>query len=183
GEVVLRVMASTVTDDSAAIHFAVSDTGIGIPASKKDVIFEAFTQADGSTTRKFGGTGLGLAICARLVELMGGRIWVDSEEGKGSAFHFLARFGLQRAQPHAVPVSPVKLRGLSVLVVDDNATNRKILEEMLSTWGMKVTSAESGRSALAVAREAASEGRKFQLLLLDSSMPEMDGFSLAERIR
>ncbi len=183
GEVVLRVMASLVTDDSAELHFTVTDTGVGIPASKKDVIFEAFTQADGSTTRKFGGSGLGLAISSQLVELMGGRIWVDSEEGRGSSFHFLARFALQRSQAPAVPVRPVKLKGISVLVVDDNATNRKILEEMLGTWGMKVTSAESGRAALTIVKEAAGKGRKFQLVLLDSSMPEMDGFSLARRIK
>ena len=124
------------------LHFAVRDTGIGIPPDKQRVIFEAFSQVDSSTTRKYGGTGLGLAISTQLVAMMGGRIWVESEVGKGSTFHFTARFGLSTAVLPKRVTEPVDVQDLPVLVVDDNATNRRILQEMLTNWRMKPTVVE-----------------------------------------
>jgi signal transduction histidine kinase/CheY-like chemotaxis protein len=166
------------------LHFAVRDTGVGIPAEKQGRIFEAFAQADTSTTRKYGGTGLGLTISAQLVGLMGGRLWVESEPGAGSTFHFTARFGLPGG-PAARPATagPVRLRGLPVLVVDDNATNRRILQEVLAGWGMRPLAVGGGREALAALEEAAAAGEPFPLALLDSHMPELDGFGLAARVR
>ena len=160
------------------------DTGIGIPPEKQRLIFEAFAQADASTTRKYGGTGLGLAISSQLVQMMGGRIWVESTVGKGSTFHFTVRFG-RAAGPVARPSSarPERLRDLPVLVVDDNATNRRILEEVLGNWGMRPLAVDGGEAALAALGRAAAAGKPFPLVLLDAHMPGMDGFTLAERIR
>ena len=175
----------TANCERCVLHFSVRDTGIGIPLEKQRLIFEAFTQADGSTTRKYGGTGLGLTISSQLVEMMGGRIWVESEVGQGSMFHFSARFGLQdtsAAKPVAT-AQPVYLRDLPVLVVDDNATNRRILAETLSHWGMRPTTVDGGQSALAAMQRASHSGTPFSLVLLDAQMPEMDGFALAERIK
>ncbi|MGH9862431.1 MAG: response regulator, partial [Candidatus Acidiferrales bacterium] len=184
GEVVLRVEPESQNDDEIVLHFAVADTGIGIPPERQQLIFEAFAQADSSTTRRFGGTGLGLAIASRLVELMGGRIWVESTTGRGSTFHFTARLGrAHAAATKEQPVNPDTLRGLSVLVVDDNATNRRILEEMLLRWGMRPTLAEGGPAALAALQRAKESQQPFPLVLLDVNMPEMDGFMLAERIK
>jgi len=166
------------------LHFCVTDTGIGIPQEKQHSIFEAFTQADSSTTRRFGGTGLGLTICVRLVEMMGGRIWVESEPGRGSAFHFTARVGLPESPSgKVVPLEGENLRGLSVLVVDDNMTNRRVLRETLQQWGMQPTLARCGPQALELMRDAQRAGRPFALVLTDAHMPEMDGFALAEKIR
>jgi PAS domain S-box-containing protein len=174
----------------AHLHFAVSDTGIGIPAEKQRQIFEAFSQADSSTTRRYGGTGLGLAISSQLVQLMGGRIWVESEFGKGSTFHFTARFAL--APPldsseafHPTPDTrhPTPLQGLPVLIVDDNATNRRILEEMLANWRMRPVAVEGGQAALQAMERAHEEGSPFAVVLLDAMMPEMDGFALAGEIQ
>ena len=132
-------------EDWAVLHFCVSDTGIGIPREKQQRIFEAFVQADSSTTRKYGGTGLGLAISTRLVEMMEGRIWLESESNKGSRFHFTAKFGLVKGlQPQPAPLAKVNLQGMPVLVIDDNATNRRILEGMLKGWSMQPTLAETG---------------------------------------
>jgi PAS domain S-box-containing protein len=167
-----------------SLYFEVRDTGIGIPADKQRSLFQAFTQLDSSTTRKYGGTGLGLAISARLVGLMGGRIWLDSEVGRGSTFHFTARF--DRAEAAALPqpsAAPVTLQQLPVLIVDDNATNRRILQEMLASWRMRPTAVDSGAAALAVLAEARDRGQPFPLVLLDSMMPEMDGFTLAAQIK
>jgi len=166
------------------LHFSVTDTGIGIPVNKQKKIFEAFAQADTSTTRKYGGTGLGLAICAQLAELMGGRVWVESEVGRGSTFHFTVQFKLQdgSAQKPAA-ISPVKLQGLPVLVVDDNATNRRILEEMISNWRMKPVAAPNGAAALKAMKRARAEGNPFQVVLLDGHMPEMDGFEVAAKVK
>jgi two-component system sensor histidine kinase/response regulator len=125
------------------LGFLVADTGIGIPRDKQDLIFEAFAQADGSTTREYGGTGLGLSISAQLVGLMGGRIAVESEPGRGSRFRFAVRFGAAPPRAHALSRLPVQLRGLRVLVVDDNATNRRILEEVLTQWRMQPTAVAS----------------------------------------
>jgi signal transduction histidine kinase/DNA-binding response OmpR family regulator len=170
--------------DHCSLHFSVRDTGIGIPAEKQRMIFEAFTQADPSTTRTYGGTGLGLAISLQLVRMMGGRLWVESEVGKGTTFHFTAQFGRQ-AEAMAIPSPPERfpLDDLRVLVVDDNATNRRILEEMLANWRMECTSVESGAAALTVLERARAAGAPYALVLLDAMMPEMDGFMLAEAIR
>jgi signal transduction histidine kinase/CheY-like chemotaxis protein/HPt (histidine-containing phosphotransfer) domain-containing protein len=180
GEVVMDVRTEARTEDQVRLHFAVRDTGIGIPPEKQARIFEAFSQADSSTTRQYGGTGLGLTISSTLVEMMGGRLRVESEVGKGSTFHFPARFGLQQGPEAAFPVS---LRDLPVLVVDDNATNRLILEELLTRWHMKPTVVDSGPAALAEMKRAAAAGEPFSLLLSDTMMPGMDGFMLAEQIR
>ncbi|MGE3820793.1 MAG: PAS domain S-box protein, partial [Isosphaeraceae bacterium] len=183
GEVVLRVEALRRDADEVELHFALRDTGIGIAPETRQKLFKAFSQADTSTTRKYGGTGLGLAISARLVQMMGGEIWLESELGQGSTFHFTARFGLARgaaARPRLV--EPVQVHGLPVLVVDDNATNRRILQEMLTNWGMKPFVVEGGREALKALEQARSAGTPFSLVLLDAMMPEMDGFTLAERI-
>jgi two-component system sensor histidine kinase/response regulator len=186
GEVVVEVGAESREPGAGWLHFAVRDTGIGIAAEKQKLIFDAFTQADGSTTRHYGGTGLGLSISSRLIEMMQGRIWVESEAGKGSTFHFTARFGeakgAWKAPPAAAEAHP-QLEDLSVLVVDDNATNRRFLEELLTSWRMKPALADSAQAAiLALERNLESEN-PFHLILTDAHMPEMDGFTLAERIK
>jgi PAS domain S-box-containing protein len=166
------------------LHFSVRDTGIGVSPDKRDLIFDPFTQADGSTTRQFGGTGLGLAIARRLVEMMGGRIWIESEAGKGSTFHFTARLGVQDGPTsRPMPVEAASIQGLPVLVVDDNATNRRILDEMLNHWQMRPTLVDSGPAALETLLQASRSGEPFPLVLLDVQMPGMDGYMLAERIR
>jgi signal transduction histidine kinase/DNA-binding response OmpR family regulator len=184
GEIVVYVTPETEAGDGAFLHFAVADTGIGIALDKQKRIFESFAQADSSTTREYGGTGLGLTISARLAELMGGRLWVESEIGKGSTFHFTVRLGLRVGPPvRQVPENPANLEGLRVMVVDDNATNRRILEEMLKNWGMQPALAESGQTALAMMAKSRQSGGPFRLLLLDVNMPFMDGFELAGLIR
>jgi PAS domain S-box-containing protein len=168
----------------ALLHFSVHDTGIGIPPEKLAMIFDPFVQVDGSTTRKYGGTGLGLAITRRLCRMMGGDITVDSALGKGSTFHFTARFGLAagpRERPQ--PLEPLDVRDLPVLVVDDNATNRRFIEEVLAGWGMRPASAAGGAAALVELERAAEAGTPYRLVLLDAMMPEMDGFALAAHIR
>jgi CheY-like chemotaxis protein len=170
-------------EENIVLHVSVQDTGIGIPTAKQHLIFEPFTQADGSTTRKNGGTGLGLAIAAQLVQLMGGRLWVESVVGQGSTFHFTVQFGVQRRPLATPPPMAVDVRDLPVLVVDDNATNRRILHEMLIHWQMRPMAVESGSTALAMMEQAHKAGTLFPLVLLDAQMPEMDGFTVAERIR
>jgi PAS domain S-box-containing protein len=166
------------------LHVGVRDTGIGIPPDKQKGIFDAFVQADGTTTRKYGGTGLGLAISQRLVEMMGGRIWVESEVGQGSTFHFTARLGPATGpRPRPGPPERLDLRGLRVLIVDDNATNRRIVEETLANWHMRAAAVDGGAAALAELERAAAAGEPFALVVLDAMMPEMDGFTLAERVR
>ncbi|MBI4987176.1 MAG: response regulator, partial [Rhodocyclales bacterium] len=180
GEVVVRVDLPDAVARPDQLRFSVSDTGIGIPLDKQNEIFSAFTQEDSSTTRKYGGTGLGLTISARLVEMMGGAIWVTSQVGKGSTFRFTLRLPAGAAAAAAPPLSLDQMRGLRVLVVDDNELNRSILGDMLSQWGMQVTLAASG--AAAVAALQAPNAAAMQLILLDALMPEMDGFETAARI-
>ena len=184
GEVRVTVDAEDVRDDAVVVHFAVADTGIGIPADKQQRIFEVFSQADSSTTRRFGGTGLGLAISRRLVELMGGRLWVESAAGAGSTFHFTA--ALARAAgpvPAPIPAGAETLAGLRVLGVDDNETNRRLLTALFASWGAEGTVVDSGTAALAAVTEARRHGRPFELLVLDARMPEMDGYTVAERLK
>jgi PAS domain S-box-containing protein len=183
GEVVLRVDVESVSATRVTLRFAVTDTGIGIPPDKQGEIFQAFTQADTSTTRRFGGTGLGLAIALRLVELMDGRMWVDSEVGRGSRFFFTATFDRPAAVREPILDKARALDGLRVLVVDDNATNRRILEEMLTSWHMQPTSVADAESALAALRLAVREHRAFDVVIADRQMPGVDGFMLARRVR
>ncbi len=183
GEILVRVEVESRTAADAVLHFAVRDTGIGIPADKLSRLFKAFSQADTSTTRKYGGTGLGLVISQRLAVILGGRTWVESTVGVGSTFHFTARLTLQQGPAPAPAVPAVALKDLPVLVVDDNATNRRILQEMLITWGMKPTVVDGGAAALDVLNHRAAVGEPFALVLLDYMMPEMDGFALAEEIK
>ena len=166
------------------LHFTVADTGIGIPADKQATIFGMFEQADSSTTRRHGGTGLGLAIASRLVALMGGRIWVESKVGRGSRFHFTVRLGRADAAPdEAADSEPVCLHGMRVLVVDDNATNRRILDEVLESWQMPPTSVAGAAEAMEQLRQAEHAGRPFPLVITDAHMPDVDGFMLARQIR
>ncbi|HET6842355.1 MAG TPA: response regulator [Candidatus Angelobacter sp.] len=194
GEIVVRVnqqandqQGSEIPDhNTVCLHISVADTGIGIPADKQKSIFESFTQAEDSTTRKYGGTGLGLAICSRLVEGMGGRIWVENRQTQpGSIFHFTVRLmpGKEAVSHPIAPQEIAALRGLRVLVVDDNAATRHQLTEMLVNWGMTLTDVETGSFALQALTKAERTGKAFQLVLLDTHMPEMDGFTVAEKIR
>jgi len=182
GEVSLRVARDGEIDGGVLLHFTVSDTGVGIPADKLKLIFDPFAQADTSIARRFGGTGLGLTISSRLVKLMGGEIWVQSEPGQGSDFHFTIT-----AQPAMDTSSPLEgsvdsLSGIPVLVVDDNATNRRILAETLARWGMRVTLAPEGTSALENIESAARAGMPFRLMLTDTKMPGQDGFAVARQV-
>jgi PAS domain S-box-containing protein len=184
GEVVLAIHVQTPGVERVTLQFTVTDTGIGIPLAKQQQIFQAFTQADSSTTRRYGGTGLGLAIALRLVELMGGRMWVESDVGKGSKFHFVAVFDLPAAPAlESGRAKPKALEGIRVLVVDDNATNRHILEEMLASWRMRPTVAGDAESAMVALRRAADAGERFDAVISDCQMPEVDGFMLTRRIR
>lgn len=183
GEVVVEVTVQSQREDTICLHFQVRDTGIGIPPDKLGQIFEAFTQVDRSTTRKYGGTGLGLAISAQLTTMMDGRIWAESKLGKGSTFHFTACFGIGKGHSAPSPLEPFNLQGLPALVVDDNATNRTVLEEMLCTWGMRPSVVADARAAIRAMEDAAGRGEPFSLVLLDCHMPEIDGFDLARQIQ
>ncbi|PYM94321.1 MAG: hypothetical protein DME04_08605 [Candidatus Rokuibacteriota bacterium] len=184
GEVAVHVDTEAVTPETVTLRVAVVDTGIGIPADKCRVIFDAFAQADASTTRRFGGTGLGLAISRQLVEQMGGRIWLDSEVGRGSTFYFTVV--LRRAPvsaPRRVAAPPQALRGLAVLAADDNATNRQLLAATLTRWGVAPTIVSDGQSVFDALEKARVAGRPFGLVLLDARMPDLDGLAVAECIR
>jgi len=191
GEVAVKVQVDAEEGKNRVLHFTVSDTGIGISAEIQKSIFDPFTQADVSTTRRYGGTGLGLTISARLVEGMGGKIWVESEPGKGTQFHFTAKMdvGEEKTTDAGAITSlastppPEMLSGVRVLIVDDNRTNRRILEEMLKRWEMKPTVVEGGEEALTELLRAQAAATPYVLVLTDMHMPKMDGFRLIERIR
>ncbi|MGH9452442.1 MAG: response regulator [Terriglobia bacterium] len=185
GEVVVEAQVEKKPDpgQDVLLHLTVRDTGIGVPEEKQRLIFEAFSQADTSTTRRFGGTGLGLTISNRLVEMMGGRIWVESDGVQGSRFHFTVRLVVSegKSDPDLAPTAD--LAGLSVLVVDDNATNRKILDNTLRRWAIEPVLAESGEEALRALQSAELRNEPFGLVLTDANMPEMDGFELVSEMR
>jgi two-component system, sensor histidine kinase and response regulator len=184
GEVVMDVNSVGDGNGRAKLQFSVVDTGIGIPQEKLDSIFKAFEQADASMTRRYGGTGLGLAITSRLIELMNGKIWVESQPGQGSTFHFTASFELPDATTRApASVRPTQILGTKVLVVDDNATNRRILDEILQNWGMLPVSAAGVDEALGLMRDAVRLGGPFPIILSDVNMPAIDGFEFVDRCR
>jgi signal transduction histidine kinase/DNA-binding response OmpR family regulator len=184
GEVEVRVELECIENDRARLHFSVRDTGIGIPLEKQQAIFEAFSQANSDTTRKFGGTGLGLTISTRILETMGGRIWVESKPGQGSCFHFTLEAAIAKGmQEDASPVRNVSLADLPVLIVDDNATNRRILKQIAEAEGMNATTASSAATAMIELEAAADRAAAFKLVLLDCHMPDADGFTLVEQIR
>jgi PAS domain S-box-containing protein len=182
GEVMLYVERQSQTESTLNLHFFVSDTGIGIPEDKQQTIFEAFEQADTSTTRKYGGTGLGLSISAALVKLMGGTMWVESKVKQGSKFHFTVVLEIVESESESITNEVNKLVDLPVLVVDDNASNRRILREILTSWNMKPTLTSSGPEALSALKESDPKN-SFALVLLDVHMPDMDGFEVAKQIR
>jgi len=202
GEIVIRVEMESESDDSVNLHFMISDTGIGIPQDKLDSIFKSFEQVDGSTTRKYGGTGLGLSITRQFVEMMGGEIRVESpnrfrlEEdsntpnreprigGPGSIFHFTVCFELSRSEDISIPrPKPQDLSGMPVLIVDDNYTNRIVLREMITSWGLVPTIATNGKEAIDRFNNAVTSGAPYRLILLDMQMPELDGFDVAKIIK
>ena len=182
GEVVVGVCSQWLGNDESELTFCVSDTGIGIPQEKRAAIFEAFAQADGSTTRTYGGTGLGLSIASQLIQKMGGRIWIESKVGEGTTFHFTARLEVRTEPSTLQHAGPEDLEGLRALVVDDNAVNRRMLSGMLQNWRMKPTVVDSGAAALEEMTRAANANAAYEVVLLDAMMPEMDGFALAEKI-
>jgi signal transduction histidine kinase/CheY-like chemotaxis protein len=183
GEVNIRVAQERAERDGTYLHFSVQDTGIGIPSDKQAVIFESFIQVDGSAGRHYQGTGLGLTISKRLVEMMGGRIWVESTLGQGSTFHFTTRLGVAKSVDEVGSVLPSRLADLRVLAVDDNATNRRILEEMMWGWRMRPSVAEGAHAAMIRLQQATDDGTPFSLVITDVNMPGTDGFGLVEEIR
>ena len=183
GEVMLKAEVESEEHDTRVIQFTVADTGIGIPLEKQLSIFSPFTQADSSTTRKYGGTGLGLSISAHLVSMMGGRLWLESEVGKGTQFHFTTRLKVLNKRPESRSVPLQALNGMRILVVDDHRTNRRIIEGILKQWGAETTCAESGRQALSELVSAFRAEDPYKLVVTDMNMPEMDGFTLVEQMR
>jgi PAS domain S-box-containing protein len=181
GEVVLTVERQSEDRGSICLHFSVRDTGIGIPPEKQQVVFEPFAQADGSAKRRFNGTGLGLTICSRLVQMMGGKIWLESEVGQGSTFHFTACFRPNARHREETP--PPNLHGLPVLVVDDNLTCRRILGSLLERWNAQPALCGSGQEALLTLGRAKQQKRPFGVVLLDARLPDADGFAVAERVK
>ena len=182
GRVDLAISVESESAEGPALRFTVKDTGIGVPPEKQALIFEPFTQVDGSSTRRHGGTGLGLALASQLVELMQGRLWVESAAGRGSAFHFTARFRHGRGLASPAPALPDSLPAVRALVVDDNAINRRLLEARLKSWGLRTDSVPDGARALEMLRAAARDD-PYALALIDMQMPELDGFELAERVK
>jgi CheY-like chemotaxis protein len=184
GEVVLQVERQSQTEGAVVLHCAVADTGIGIPKEKQAAIFEMFEQGDSSITRRHGGSGLGLPIASRLAELMGGRIWVESDVGRGSTFHFTVRLELAEGEsPAAAPARAGIVGGARVLVVDDSATSRRILEELLRAWGMAPMAASGARQAMEMLREAQQARKPYHLVLTDAHMPQTDGYALAQSVK
>ena len=184
GEVAVALGVEARTASEAVLHFSVRDTGIGIPVDRQNAIFEAFTQADGSTARSHGGTGLGLTISRKLVDMMGGRMWLESVPGHGATFHFTARVGVRPGDDASTDASHVNpLAGRRAIVVDDNATSRRVLHEMLTRWGVHTASAAGGPEALAMMRDAARAGTPYRIVLLDMDMPGMGGPVVASEIR
>ncbi len=183
GKITVTAGLQSSSGQNVMVHFQVCDTGVGIAKVKQEYIFQPFSQADSSTTRKHGGTGLGLTISARIVEMMHGRIWLDSAPGIGSTFHFTAEFAASGAGLPGDATDTKRLIGISALIVDDDPANRKILDRSLSKWGMRPSAAENGPDALREIESACRRGRPFPLVLLDRQMPGMDGFALAESIR
>jgi len=183
GEVVVTVEFMEQQNEQVKLKFKVTDTGIGVPKEKQELIFTAFSQADDSTTRKFGGTGLGLTISKQLTNLMGGEIGLESAPGEGSTFWFTARFDRQADRPSPGKKTAVELKNLNVLIVDDNAANRQILKKILHAWECRPTTVKNGPEALGILRHAAQKGHPFDLVLLDMLMPDMDGFETATRVK
>ncbi len=183
GEIVIRVGQAPDQDDPLLIQITVTDTGIGIPSSKLDSIFGSFNQVDSSTTRKYGGTGLGLTISKRLSEIMGGQMWVESEQGKGSSFHFTIHIKEGEATGDLLPVAIPDLQGKRVLIIDDNETNRLILRETLTPKGVVVTEAKDGESGINAYKTAIQKGLAYDLILSDCHMPGMDGFDVISAIK
>jgi len=185
GEVGIRVAVDAVEEKASILHFIVSDSGVGIAPEKLEMIFDSFSQADASTTRQFGGTGLGLTISRRLVQLMGGRVWVESELGAGSRFHFTVRLITEtdNAAVTRSQTSPLTLQGMKVLIVDDNDTNRRILHKMVERWGMNPTSVSDGEQALNELSAAENANHGYGLILTDMHMPRMDGFGLVGHLK
>ena len=183
GEIVVRAKLESQSDSEVVVCFSIADTGIGIPQDKLQSIFQAFSQVDSSTTRRFGGTGLGLAICRRLVERMGGRIWVESQPGEGSTFFFTVSFGRPAAGQEIRRISRTEnVIGIRVLIVDDNATNRLILEELAANWEMQPTTVAGADEALRAIDQAVQEGDPFRIVLSDLNMPEVDGVTALSNI-
>lgn len=183
GEVIVKVEEELRTNKMSVLHFTVTDSGIGIPAAKKDIIFFPFAQADGSITRQFSGSGLGLSISSQLVELMGGRIWVETELGKGSKFHFVVPLEVNQYQKEKiVPVGFDKLKNLHVLIIDDNDSNRHVLKNMFLNWNMNPEVSDSGKTAIEILQAHTEKEQPFQLILVDSNMPHMDGCILVKKI-
>ena len=182
GSVTLSIASEKAADGKIFLNCAVKDTGVGIPPERVSSIFESFTQADNSTTRQFGGTGLGLTISKQIVQMMDGRIWVESEVGKGSAFHFTVVCELCDAPPEEETITAM-LEGVPTLIVDDNATNRKYLFKTLTAWKCRPVETDSGSGALQLLREASKAGNPFQIVLLDAQMPIMDGLQTAIKIK
>jgi PAS domain S-box-containing protein len=184
GEVIVKASVVGETAHTANIKFEVKDTGIGIPEDRQSVIFDRFAQVDGSTTRKYGGTGLGLAIVKRFVDMMGGRIGVESEVGNGSSFHFTIEFPVQKS-PSVTMLEPerVDTQGVRVLIVDDNSTARRLVTEMTAQWGMIPAAVDGGPAGLQAVQQAQAQGKPFGLAIIDSRMPGMDGFGFMERVR
>ncbi len=184
GEVVVRVEEAEEKEKSVVLHFVIADTGIGIPPEKQKTIFEAFAQADSSMTRKYGGTGLGLAISSQLVDLLGGRIWVESEVGKGSRFHFTARFGTPDGPPRGDLASRIAAgSGQTVLIIEDNRSARQVLKDAAAGWGFTVKEAERADEALVVLESLAERGKPLPFILLDANLPGNDSFTLLDFIK